>query len=335
MSNELEIVDLGQDDMASPANGWMELVVVDKRCIAVDVHLFELALPDRGQLPPCEPGSHITLLTPNGLTRRYSLCNGPGEGHVYRIAVKREAHGHGGSVSLVDGVQTGALLRVSSPQNYFPLVEGAESSLLIAGGIGITPILSMARALLQRGADFRIVYLARTGESAPFLDELSAPEFARRSVVHHTMGNPGRRFDLAGALQACPADAHIYCCGPRQLMDSVKELTRQRPGANIHFEDFGTSVATAAHHDAPFKVRLAQTGLTLDVPCGTTILEVLRKSGVLVPSSCESGTCGACRTKLVSGDVDHRDYVLDEDQHQSELMICVSRARSPVIEIDV
>jgi phthalate 4,5-dioxygenase reductase subunit len=316
-------------------SGWMPLQVVRKEGIATDVYLFELAAPDNAVLAPFEPGAHITLLTPNGLTRRYSLCNSPHETRVYRIAVKREAQGLGGSVSLVDHVAVGGTISVSPPLNYFPLHTGAPSFLLIAGGIGITPILSMARALQAIGADFQIIYLARTPASAAFHAELSADDLRAHSVVHHNHGDPSRKFDLSAALAACSEGAHVYCCGPRRLMESVRNLTRGRPGGHVHFEDFGSSESAPQHQDRPFQVRLAQKGITLEVPTGVTILEVLRRSGVLVPSSCESGTCGACRTKLVSGVADHRDYVLDEDQHDTEIMICVSRAKSAILEIDV
>lgn len=334
MSKEERMSDVDEVSVDTEG-GWMTLEVVAKACIASDVHLFELGRADRGALPPAAPGSHITLLTPNGLTRRYSVCNRPGETHLYRIAVKREENGLGGSKSLVDGVKAGASLQVSPPLNYFPLLDGAPSYCLIAGGIGITPILSMAQELQARGADFRIIYLAQTPESAAFLEQLQTPELMARATVHHSHGDPARRFDLAAALRDCPPDTHIYCCGPRRLMDSVKELARERPGSSVHFEDFGTSEVSSEHADLPFQVRLGKTGQMLDVPCGKTILGVLREAGVLVPSSCESGTCGACRTKLLSGVADHRDYVLDDDQLDSEIMICVSRAKTALIEIEL
>lgn len=334
MSTE-ELAVVAAPDLSTAQSGWMSLEVVSKQCIASDVHLFELARNGGGALPPAEPGSHITLLTPNGLTRRYSVCNRPGETAVYRIAVKREENGLGGSRSLVDQVQPGDPVSVSPPSNYFPLVPGAPSYWLIAGGIGITPILSMARALQRQGAAFRMLYLTQLPESAAFREELQAPDLAACATVHHNHADPACRFDLAAAMQACPADAHIYCCGPRRLMDAVKELARGRPSGTVHFEDFGTSEVAEGHTDIPFKVRISKTGQLLDVPCGKTILDVLREARVLVPSSCESGTCGSCRTWLVAGVADHRDYVLDEDQHDSEIMICVSRAKSSVIEIDI
>jgi phthalate 4,5-dioxygenase reductase subunit len=316
-------------------NGWMNLQVVSKKCIAVDVHEFELALATGEALPAAEPGSHITLLTPNGLTRRYSVCNHPGETAIYRIAVKREAQGLGGSRSLVDQVQMGDVLSVSPPSNYFLLRMDAPSYWLIAGGIGITPILSMARALKKYGRPFKVLYLTQMPDSAAYRDELQSVDLAPHATVHHNHGDPAQRFDLAAEMQACPADAHIYCCGPRRLMDTVKELSRGRPTGTVHFEDFGSSEVSASHVDTAFKVKLSKTGQLIDVPCGKTILDALREARILVPSSCESGTCGACRTRLVAGVADHRDYVLDEDQYDKEIMICVSRAKSSVIEIDL
>lgn len=334
--NEEELVSMEAVDVSPADNDWMSLKVVTKRCIASDVYLFELSrVGSGGRLPHSDPGAHITLLTPNGLTRRYSLCNRPGEIDVYRIAIKREENGLGGSKSLVDRVQVGDVVQASPPLNYFPLVDAAPFSLLIAGGIGITPILSMARALQARAAAFQIIYLTQKPESAAFRDQLCAPDLAPHAIVHHNFADPARKFDLATALAACPANGHIYCCGPRRLMDAVKELSRGRPHGAVHFEDFGTSAVSADHPDIPFQVKLGRSGLMLDVPCGRTILDVLRDARVLVPSSCESGTCGACRTRLLSGVADHRDYVLDEDQQGSEIMICVSRAKSAVIEIDL
>jgi phthalate 4,5-dioxygenase reductase subunit len=312
----------------------MSLRVIRKACIAQDVHQFELAASDGAALPPFEAGAHVTVITPNGLTRRYSLCNAPGENTAYRIAVKREPQGLGGSASMVDQVKEGDMLPTSLPLNYFPLAAGASPCLLIAGGIGITPILAMARALQARRADFRLVYLTRQPASAAFLAELQAPDLNGHARVHHNEGDSSRRFDLAAAIAGCAPDAQLYCCGPRHLMQSVREMTTSWAKERVHFEDFGTSQQPPDVEDHPFQVKLARSGRTLDVPCGVSILETLRRAGVVVPSSCESGTCGSCRTGLLGGVAEHRDYVLDDDQHD-EIMICVSRARGSILEIDL
>ena len=315
----------------------MPLRVLRKTCIATDIHLFELAHRDGAALPACDAGSHITVLTPNGLTRRYSLINGPREAAPWRIAVKRDAAGLGGSVSLVDGVHAGDVLYASQPANYFSLADAARSSLLVAGGIGITPVLAMLGELRARGAAFQLVYLARSPEAAAFREQLSAPELAGRVHIHYDHGDPARSLDLSPWLAQPGEGAHLYCCGPRGLMQAVREGSRHWPQGTVHFEDFGTSRVPQADQpaDGAFAVRLARTGRTLQVPPDRSILQVLREEGIPAPSSCESGTCGACRTTLLAGTADHRDYVLEEDQHHCEIMICVSRAVTPTLDLDL
>ena len=311
------------------------LEVVRKAAIARDVYLYELARADHAPLPAFDAGAHVTVLTPNGLTRRYSLCNAPRERGRYLIAVKRDAQGQGGSASLVDGVQQGDMLPVSAPRNYFALDPQARSHLLVAGGIGITPILAMFHELRARQSEFRLVYLARTPESAAFLDVLASPELAARVQVHHSHGDPARAFDLSRLLAERAQGAHVYCCGPRRLMQAVREGTRHWPPASVHFEDFGSSEQAALAADRAFVVKLRSTGAAVEVPCGVSILEALRRHGLSLPSSCESGTCGSCRTPLLSGVAQHRDYVLDDDQQDKEIMICVSRAESSVLELGI
>jgi phthalate 4,5-dioxygenase reductase subunit len=320
---------------ADPEGGMMPLRVERKSRIATDVFLFELAHRDGLALPGFSAGAHVTVLTPNGLTRRYSLCNAPGPGRSYCLGVKRDPAGMGGSVNLCDEVQEGAILPTSAPLNHFALDPAASSHLLIAGGIGITPLLAMARELQQRQARFDLVYLARTPGSAAFADVLQGPEFAGRVLLHHDDGDPARALDLDPWLARRPPGAHLYCCGPRGLMQAVREKTRDWPTGSVHFEDFGGSDPVVLAQDRPFTVRLARSGRTVDVPIGVSILEALRREQVLVPSSCESGTCGSCRTGLVSGVAQHRDYVLDETEHDRDIMICVSRAVSPVLELDL
>jgi phthalate 4,5-dioxygenase reductase component len=316
-------------------SAMVPLSVRRKTCIATDVCLFELVHPEGQPLPAFDAGAHVTVLTPNGLTRRFSLCNSPREKHRYQIAVKRDAQGQGGSISMVDHVNAGDLLPTSRPLNYFPLEPGAASHLLIAGGIGITPMLAMLRELQHREADFSLVYAARTQASAPFLAELQAPGFEGRISIHLSQSEPTRSLDLEPLLARQAQGQHVYCCGPRRLMQAVREHTRHWRAGSVHFEDFGTSEQAQASQDRPFSVRLVRSGLTLAVPCGVSILEVARRQGLSVPSSCESGTCGTCRTRLVSGVADHRDYVLDEDEHATEIMICVSRAHSDTLEVDL
>lgn len=311
--------------------------VTHKKEIAHEIVLFRLACVEPQRLPSFSAGSHVVVITPSGLTRRYSLCNGPHERDIFVIAVKRDEYGDGGSISMVDGLQVGDRLSVSHPENYFPLSGDAQSCLLIAGGIGITPILSMAHELLHTNIDFKMIYCCRSPETTAFMSELSAPELAGRVLIHHDHGDTVLSLDLAPLLQA-PADgAHLYCCGPRPLMQSIRDLTRHWPSGTVHFEDFGTGRPPAEdeHQDREFSVRLSRMGITVKVPAGMSILEALRRRGITVPSSCESGTCGSCRTVLLSGVADHRDFVLDEDEYDKEIMICVSRAKAAELELDL
>ena len=313
----------------------LPLRVAGKTCIAPDVFLFELVHRDGAPLPTFTAGAHVTVLTPNGLTRRYSLCNSPAQTDRYCIAVKREPQGQGGSASMIDQVQAGDPLPASAPQNSFSLDEQASSHLLIAGGIGITPILSMVRELQARGADFKLIYLTRSPDATAFRDEVQAAELAPRVLLHHDQGDSAQALDLSPWLAQPRDGVHLYCCGPRGLMQAVREQTREWPSGSVHFEDFGGSEPQQAGQDQPFVVKLARSGRTVAVPADVSILEALRRENIAVPSSCESGTCGTCRTGLVAGVAEHRDYVLDEDEQETQIMICVSRAVSPQLELDL
>ncbi|MGE5093818.1 MAG: PDR/VanB family oxidoreductase, partial [Betaproteobacteria bacterium] len=291
------------------------LVVRDKAAIATDIVQFVLAHPQGEPLAPFSAGAHVVVITPNGLARRYSLCNSPAERDRYVIAVKREANGGGGSASMVDEVQPGTQLEVSHPFNYFPLAEEASSHLLIAGGIGITPILAMARELAARGADFRLEYCTRSPEATAFRDVVCGPEFEGRVRVHHDHGEPPPDLPFAPLLAQRDGDTHLYCCGPRGLMAAVRQAASHWPSDALHFEDFGTSdFGAPANGEAGFVVRLARSGRDVRVHGGVSILEAIRRCGIEVPSSCESGTCGTCRTTLLEGTAEHRDFVLDEDE---------------------
>jgi len=317
--------------------GTLTLRVARAEPAARDIRLFELRDPDGSLLPPFTAGAHLRVRTPSGELRHYSLCNNPAERDRYCIAVKREAAGRGGSRSLVDGVQASDLLQTGLPDNQFALDPRARSLLLVAGGIGLTPLMSMARALLDEGTRrFRLLVLTRDEASTPFLDELRGPDFAPHVTLHHDGGDPARSFDLWPLLEK-PGSVngqHLYCCGPKPLMDAVRDMSGHWSGAAVHFESFGADTAPRAD-DSAFDVQLARSGLQFSVPAGRTLLQELRSRGVAVPSSCESGTCGSCRTGLLGGEADHRDLVLLDEQKPSQIMVCVSRARSAPLVLDL
>ncbi len=319
--------------MASTDLPLLPLRVRDAVALADGITGFTLARDDGAALPAFTAGAHLHVKAPNGLLRRYSLCNDPSETDRWCIAVKREANGGGGSRSLVDETKAGDLLEVSAPRNDFALVP-APNHVLIAGGIGITPILSMARHLVSSGgAPFRLYYLGRSPEVMAFRDVLSGPEFRGRVVMHCDGGDPDRAFDLWPVLER-PKGAHVYCCGPRGLMQAVRDMTGHWSSAAVHFEDFGTA-DTSQPEDTAFQVRLARTGTTVEVPVGCSILEALRAQGIDIASSCQSGSCGTCEVRLLEGEPDHRDLVLAEHEKSRLIMVCVSRARSAELVLDL
>jgi phthalate 4,5-dioxygenase reductase subunit len=267
------------------------------------------------------------------LLRKYSLCNDPAERDRYLVAIKREANGRGGSCNLIDNTKAGDELMVAPPVNDFGLPPRAQDFLFIAGGIGITPIMAMIREVLRQGKRFRLFYCSRSPETTAFLDELSAPEFKDQVTIHYDQGDPARSLDLKPVLAERKNREHLYCCGPRPLMEAVRNMTDHWSSTAVHFEAF-SEAETHKPTDKPFELRLARSGEVLDVPTTKTILEVLRDRGLEVPSSCETGTCGTCRTKLIAGEADHRDLVLAEHERADTIMICVSRAKSDEITID-
>lgn len=319
------------------SSSFMSLRVSRAEPAARGIQRFELRHPEGAELPAFTAGAHIKIKTLSGATRQYSLSNDPSERDRYVIAVKREGNGRGGSLSLVDGVKTGDMVEVGLPENLFELDAKACSFILIAGGIGVTPMMAMARQLLAEGTRrFKLYYLTRDAESSAFLDELSGPDFKPFVTVHHTQGERNNAFDLWPVLEK-PGSAigqHVYCCGPKPLMDAVADMTGHWPSSAVHFESFGADTKPHAD-DQPFEVRLEQTGRTFTIPVGQSILDVLRAEGVHVPSSCESGTCGSCKTRLLEGQADHRDLVLLDEEKADHIMVCVSRAKSPRLVLDL
>ena len=301
--------------------------------IADGIHVLEFRDAGGQLLPEFSAGAHIAIRAPNGLLRKYSLCNDPAERDRYLVAVKRETNGRGGSTNLIDNVKAGDELMVATPVNDFELPPRAQDFLFIAGGIGITPIMAMIREIQRQGKRFRLFYCSRSPETTAFLDELNAPELKDKVVVHYDQGDPARSLDLKPVLAERKNREHLYCCGPRPLMEAVRSLTDHWSSTAVHFEAF-SEAETHKATDKPFKVRLARSGDIIDVPTSKTILEALRDHGLEVPSSCETGTCGTCRTKLIAGEADHRDLVLAEHERKDTIMICVSRARSDEITID-
>jgi vanillate O-demethylase ferredoxin subunit len=235
-------------------------------------------------------------------------------------------------------VRAGDILAVSEPRNHFALVPGAEKYLLIAGGIGITPILAMMDHLRRAGADFVLHYCTRTPELTPFRDELVPMADQGRVCFHHDGGVPGCGLNDGGLQDAVQAGTQVYCCGPNGLMSAVRAATGHWPHGTVHFESFAAPAlpaASAAGQAFEFEVEIASTGAVIGVPAHMSMLEALRGHGVDVDSSCEAGTCGTCITRYLSGEPSHRDFVLDEEQQREFVIVCVSRSKSRRLKVDL
>ncbi|MGH8693478.1 MAG: PDR/VanB family oxidoreductase, partial [Burkholderiales bacterium] len=275
---------------------------------AVDICTFELVSADGGPLPAFSAGSHIDVQLPDGVTRQYSLCNDPGESHRYLLGVLKDPTSRGGSKAMHEVVREGDVLQISAPKNHFPLAHEAMKSLLLAGGIGVTPILCMAERLKITGADFEMHYCTRSKDRTAFHDRISRSAFAAKVQFHFDDGAPAQKLDIAGLLAAPQAGIHLYVCGPKGFMDAVLNVARAAgwPEAQLHYEFFSSGV-TKFDTDGSFEVKLASSGKIVLVPKDKSVVEALSASGVEVPTSCSQGVCGTCLTRVIEGEPDHRD----------------------------
>ncbi|NDZ82252.1 oxidoreductase [Streptomyces sp. SID10853] len=305
---------------------------------------FELRPPDGGTFPPFDAGAHIDVHAGPSLIRQYSLLGSPQERDRYLICVRRDPGGRGGSRAMHEAVTVGQRLRISAPRNHFPLADAARH-VLVAGGIGITPLLSMADVLVRRQAEFTFHYYASTRSEAPLLDRLRAPGLTGRAEVHYDDVDGGIRAGLPAALSTPDPEAAVHLCGPGGFMDHViKEATAAGwRDDQLHIERFAPATPGAARlaaegsTGAEFAVRIASTGLSYPVPGDRSIADVLAANGVEVELSCEQGMCGACLTPVLAGEPDHRDEVQTpaERAANDRITICCSRSRSPELVLDL
>lgn len=302
-----------------------------------DVRIFELRAADGSALPPYEAGAHLDVTLGNGLTRQYSLCCRQPCRDSYRIAVKRDPNSRGGSEWLHKEAMEGRTLTIGQPRNAFMLRTPAGMHLLFAGGIGITPPLSMAYALHRAGQPFQLAYFVRGHEDNAFVDELNNGPLASQVVVVAGLAPDENAARIEAMMHAASATATtVYTCGPAPFMDTVIALGAARFGADsVHKESFG--VSSPATGEAPFTMRLARSGRDIEVPAGRSALACLQDAGVAVDCSCEVGVCGTCRTVVVGGLPAHLDSVLSDAEKQANscFMPCVSRSRTPVLYLDL
>jgi vanillate O-demethylase ferredoxin subunit len=297
------------------------------------VHLFDLRDPDGRALPAFTPGAHVDMKLNGGLVRSYSLIGDPADGSRYLLGIQRDPRSRGGSRHLHDKARVGDLIEVSRPINQFPLVEDAASSVFIAGGIGITPILPMIERLAGLGRPFVLHYGVRDRKTLPFQCRIAC--LGDNVRMAFSREPQGRRLDMAAIVDAAPADAELYCCGPRGMLDAFGAATAIRDRARIHVERF--SPAEPAAVEGGFVVELARSGRTVAVPPGKTILEALNEAGIEPACSCIQGVCGTCETRVLDGVPDHRDAILtpEERARSHTMMICVSGARTGRLLLDL
>jgi ferredoxin-NADP reductase len=316
-----------------------------------DINAYDVVDPTGRLLPAFEAGSHIDVDVPgeDGVIRQYSLCGDPEDRSRYVFAVQREVGGRGGSKAIFERVHVSSDLTISEPRNDFPLHFSARRHLLLAGGIGITPMMAMLSTLRRADLEYTLHYCTRSPARTAFLDILQPLIAEGRVFVHWDNGNPADGLDIKTALSAYREGTHLYYCGPPGFMGAVAAMSSHWPSATTHREFFTPSandpaVASATAPEAgqtegglggKFQILLARTGRTLEVPEDKTILQVLRENDVEVETACELGVCGTCRTRYLEGQPDHRDFVLEAQEQENEMTVCCSRSKTPRLVLDL
>jgi len=291
---------------------------------------YELRPLEPSELPAFTAGAHIDLTLPNGLIRSYSLVNSQSERHRYVIAVQKDRASRGGSRWVHENFRPGDIVTVNGPRNNFALHESAETSLFIAGGIGITPIMSMIERLSALKRHWELIYCARKRVEAAFVDVLKG------NVRFNFDEEPGgRMLDVGATVRAAPPNAHLYCCGPLPMLSAFEAATAELPRERVHVEYFTAKEPPAV--EGGFKVVLAKSGREFVVAPGKTILDTLLDAGLDIPYSCMEGVCGTCETKVLEGTPDHRDLILTEEEHAAGkvMMICCSGSKSERLVLDL
>lgn len=290
------------------------------------------------ELPPFTAGSHIDVFLPNGMVRQYSLSNDPREAGRYVLGVLREPTSRGGSVAIHDVVAEGDTLLISPPKNHFMLVPDATHHLLLAGGIGITPIVSMAQHLHATNASFALHYCTRSRAATAFLETLAAPTLAPRVTHHFDDGLDTQKLDLAATLREPREGVHLYVCGPKGFMDWVLGTARQAgwPEHQLHYEFFAGAAVDLTNADR-FEVKIASTGQVIQVTKDQTVVQALALCGIDVQTSCEQGVCGTCLTRVLEGTPAHKDMYLTEEEQalNDQFTPCCSRSLSSMLVLDL
>ncbi len=332
----IEQVPIVFSEMTTPSGRKAPLRVQVLRKWTTAEGVVGLELESIGEpLPTHLPGAHIDVHLPNGLVRQYSLTNAPGEGSLYRLGVKLESDSRGGSACLHETVKEGDVLAISEPRNNFPLRRDAVKTILIAGGIGVTPLLSMAQTLRGNNLDYELHYFAQTEGHLAFPEVLH--ELGEAVVLHLGLSPDETGQALTALLARHQLAMHIYVCGPGPMLEVTRRIASEAnwPDEAVHFEYFKNTIEVDS--SSSFEISLARSALTLEVPSGKTILEVLRDNGIALMSSCEQGACGTCEVTVTEGEPEHQDVYLNDSEKVAgqRIMTCVSRAKSPRLVLDI
>lgn len=319
--------------------GTLQLQLRAVRMEAEGIYSFELVRPDGTSLPVTEAGAHVDVHLPGGLVRSYSLAGNPADHSRWTLGVLRDAKSRGGSQAMHDALRVGQTVTVGAPRNAFRLAEAGtqDHAVLLAGGIGITPLKAMAHTLAAQGRSFELHYCARSARNAAFADELRRLVPDGRLHFHFDHGDPAQGLDIAGLLREPAKGTHLYYCGPAGFMKACAQASAHWAAGTVHSEHFKAPESSSPKPvaDGCFEVRLARTGLTVQVQAEQTIVRAIELAGHRVPTSCLSGLCGACKVDYLEGEVDHQDYILSDDERQRCMTLCVSRAKSPLLVLDI
>jgi vanillate O-demethylase ferredoxin subunit len=312
-------------------------VVVRKREEQGDgVAILDLSDPSGQPLPAFEAGAHIDIHVKTGLVRQYSLCGNPTNTGVYRLGVLKDPASRGGSLAVHEYLHEGQEVHISAPRNLFALAPDASRSILIGGGIGITPMIAMAYALESTQSDFELHYCGRSRSRSAFLNELENADFARHVFTHFDDEAPSQKLDLPAVLSAAAVGVHAYVCGPAGFMDWVirEALRAGYADDHVHREYFQVEVDASG---AGFEVVAQRSGKTVQVAEGQSIVDALSAVGVKIEISCEQGVCGTCLCDVLEGEPDHRDVYLTDDEKAAndQILVCCSRAKSKKLVLDI
>lgn len=304
---------------------------------AEDILGFEFVHPAGAPLPAYTAGAHVDVQIADGLIRQYSLAGDPADRGRYLIAVLNDPASRGGSRAMHETLRPGQLVKVSEPRNLFPLAADAERHMLLAGGIGVTPMMAIIEELERRSADWELHYCTRAPEKTAFASRLAPHVAAGRAHIHHDGGDPAKGLDIKGLLKSPAPGTHLYYCGPTGFMTAVAEAAAAWPDGTVHFEYFAAPAGDKpdAGDNQAFQIQIRRTGEILEVPADKTIVDVLRNAGHYIDTSCEDGFCGTCLTPFSGGEPDHRDTVLDDADRKRYVLICCSRAKTSPLILDL